>query len=124
MRDETKRKLDDLVSDERLLDRKTIFYAALMCLAFGGVFVAWKTTFAERTVPGKVTHSVWRIDTESVIRYPDIQVMLDEGRLVGAGTLELKLPAVGSRVVVTEKARLMGYHSYHWEGSFEPSEKL
>lgn len=122
MRDDTKRKLDELAAGDRSLDHKTIFLGAALCILFGLLFIAYKTTTAERIVIGKVARAVWLINEDSGIRYPDIQVTLDEGRLVLAGSLEPKLPNVGARVVLREKSKLIGFHSYSWEGKFEAVE--
>ena len=80
MREDTKRKLDELAAGDRSLTRKTIFLGAVLCAAFGLFFTALKTTTSERLVSGNVTHSVWRINHDTGMRYPDIQVSARSSR--------------------------------------------
>ncbi|NOT72512.1 MAG: hypothetical protein HOP09_14930 [Hyphomicrobium sp.] len=122
MRDDTKRKLDELAAGDRSFTRITMLLGAVLCVAVGVFITSWKTITAERLVAGNVTRSIWLINHKTGMRYPDIEVALDEGRLVRVGTLEPKLPDIRARVVLREKSKLIGFHSYSWEGKFEAVE--
>jgi hypothetical protein len=115
LREETRQKLDVAAQSERSRDR--------LALAFGGILVALTGIFFavnsypvnERPVSGVVRWAVWKYDHETGQRYPDMQVMLAEGQLVSATTLESGLPEVGSTVNLTERIWIWYPATYRWD---------
>ena len=122
MRDETRRKLDKELNELGTIEKWAVLLVAVLCVGFGLLFLASKTTVSERQVPATVQRAVWRINDETGQSYPDFQIVLDDGRLVVAGTLQPTLPPVGAKITVREKTRATGYHSYSWEGATKPPE--
>ena len=122
MRDETRRRLDKELNDFGTVEKLVLLLGTVLCVGFGLLFLASKTTVSERQVPATVQRAVWRIDHNAGTSYPDFQIVLDDGRLVVAGTLQNQLPPVGAKITVREKTRATGYHSYGWEGATEPPE--
>jgi hypothetical protein len=117
MRDETRRKLDAMLHGENRLHRQVLMWGAIATAAMSLYFVASHKTISSREMSGTVQRAVWRINNETGTSYPDLQIVLDDGRLVVAGTLQPTLPPVGATITVREKNRATGYHSYSWEGA-------
>ncbi len=118
MRQETKDKLDGLENSDRSNFRRGLTAVAVLTLVAGIGFASSSRIISERILPGEVRWAIWNVDHETGQRYPSMQVMLDDGRLVHAGTLQPQLPQVGMRVVVREKTGLWGNRWYAWEGRF------
>ena len=106
-----------MLHGENRLHRQVLIWGAAGTAAMGLYFVASETTLSNRETGGTVQRAVWRIDHETGVSYPDFQIVLDDGRLVVAGTLQNKLPPVRTKIIVREKTRATGYHSYSWEGA-------
>jgi hypothetical protein len=116
VREETRRKLDSLVGDERRLEKLAILLGVGLSLLSGLYFIASNTTLFDRFESGQVQWSVWRVHEKTGQRHPSIQVMFDNGHLVRIETLEPILPAAGSRVLLRAKTSVTGFTTYSWEG--------
>jgi len=114
LREETRQKLNAIARSERT---RNLFALAFTCVLVGvaGLYLANSYPVAERSVSGVVRWAVWRVDPDTGQRYPDIQIMLSEGRLVPAATLERDLPDVGSDVNVIERIWALGPATYRWD---------
>ena len=123
MREETRRKLDEKLNRFDIGEKRALLLGAILCVLAGLLFVASKTTISNRETTGVVQRALWRIDHNSGQSYPDFQIVLDDGRLVVAGTLQNKLPPIGAKIIVRETTRATGYHSYSWGGAIEPPEQ-
>lgn len=123
MREETRQKIDAIAHSERSRD--------LLALAVGGVLVALVSIYYvgnsyplnEARISGVVRWAVWKYEAETGERYPDIQVMLTDGRLVRATTLEHALPTVGSKVELRERIWAWGPVTYRWEHQTDQARK-
>jgi len=118
MRRETKDKLDGLANGDRRVLRQGLAAVAVLTLVAGLGFASSSRIISERILSGEVRWAIWKVDDETGQRYPSMQVMLDDGRLVHVGTLQPRLPQVGTRVVVREKAGVWRNRWYAWEGRF------
>ena len=117
MREETKRKLDDAQAIALLVVGCAL---AALVVAFG---IASRITVAERPVIGTTQRAVWRIKEGTGQSYPDFETKLEDGRLVRVSTTVSNLPAAGTKILLTEKIQITGYHSYIWYGQTAATEK-
>lgn len=113
MRDEARKRLDRL---QRTDLAAWIPALAVLAIVFIGLFVFRAAVRDERPVSGTVAHASWRLNDDTGQRYPDIQVVLDNTALVRAGSMAPALPAVGARVTLRQRAMLLGYTTYEWDG--------
>lgn len=112
MREETRERLEGL-------PRWDLSWLSLLVIAIVvfGAFFAFRTTVRkEREVSGVVQRAVWRLNDDTGLRYPDIQVVIDRDGSVRVGTQGASLPKVGDRVKLRKRKMLIGYTTYHWDG--------
>lgn len=99
------------------LDMSSLLPASAALLVIFGCLLAVHTTVRkEREVSGVVSRAVWRLNGDTGERYSEIQVTLDNRRLVRANGGAGMLPEVGSRVTLRKRAMLLGYTTYQWDG--------
>ena len=99
------------------LDMSSLLPASAALLVIFGCLLAVHTTVRkEREVSGVVSRAVWRLNGDTGERYSEIQVTLDNRRLVRANGGAGMLPDVGSRVTLRKRAKLLGYTTYQWDG--------
>ena len=113
MREDTRKRLDRLQRQDIYAWRPAL---VVLVLLFGGFFAFRTTVREERAVSGTVQYAAWRLNEDTGQQYPDIQVVLDNAALVRAGSLAPALPAVGARVTLRQRAMLLGYTIYEWDG--------
>ena len=116
MRDETKRKLDAQIRENQSLERWALIFGATLAVGFGLLAIASNVTISAREVGASVQSAAWKIDHETGDNFAELQIVLDDGRLVIAGTRLRKLPALGTKIIAREKVLGTGYHSYTWNG--------
>ena len=84
-------------------------------------FVLLRTTVREeRSVAGTVQSAEWRTNGDTGQRYPDIEVVLANHRVVRVGSIAPALPEIGSEIVLMKRRMLLGYTTYRWEGDLRP----
>lgn len=108
MREETRRKLDGFKKRQR---------ARRILVAAGALYALGTIVHAQRELSGTVRRAQWARGYEKTPGvFPDIEVALDNGPVVGVGTMAGVLPDVGSRIVVLEETRVFGIRTYRWPG--------
>ena len=123
MREDTRRKLDDAQKTEMSFRLIALLSLCAVGIFFGGYRYASRVTVSEHSVAGRTQRAVWRIDPDTGQSYPDFEANLEDGRRVRISTTVPNLPAVGTKLVLTEKTRATGYRSYIWDGQTAPTEK-
>ena len=113
MREETRRKLEEMERDHRRSIVVAIVAALAMAIAAGSVYFLHNARQTTATVQGTVRFAVLRNDDDTGSRYADIQVMLDDGRLVNVATPIFRpLPLLGEHVVLEQRRSGLGLVSY------------
>jgi hypothetical protein len=90
--------------------------SAALLVIFGCLLAVHTTVRKEREVSGVVSRAAWRLNGDTGERYQDIEVTLDNARVVRASGEAGTLPEVGSRVTLRRRAMLLGYTTYQWDG--------
>lgn len=113
--------LQEAPAGAQWLDMSSLLPASAALLVIFGCLLAVHTTVRkEREVSGIVSRATWRLNGDTGERYSEIQVTLDNRRLVRANGGAGMLPAVGSRVTLRKRAMLLGYTTYQWDGLETP----
>lgn len=115
-RDDTKRKLDKLLSKQRRQKLIVTGMTGILVLLVAASIQWSRTTTSESEVEGVITWAVWKINSDTGKRYPSIEAQLDDGRHVLVNTVEAELPLPGTRIQLTEEVKAGGYRSYRWLG--------
>ncbi|MFT3733128.1 MAG: hypothetical protein QM780_17205 [Hyphomicrobium sp.] len=115
MREDTRQKLDAVAQSERSRERLALAVGAGLVALVGIYCLGNSYPLSEPRVSGEVRWAVWKYEHDTGERYPDIQVLLTDGRLVRATTYEHDLPAVGSNVELKERIWAWGPVTYRWD---------
>src|SRR5690349_17503968 len=100
MREDTRKLLDRLQRHEMFAWLPAV---ALLVLLFGAFFALRTTVRGEREVGGTVQSAVWRVNEDTGQRYPDIEVILDNRKIVRVGSIAPALPEIGSQILLTRR---------------------
>lgn len=113
MREETRKKLDEI---SRQSSWCVFLLAGLFALVLWHYSIAGRVVVSERAAKGEVKWAVWKVRSTTGQWYPDIQVILPDGRPVRVDTLAPVLPEPGSIIVLRERSMFTGYTSHTWDG--------
>lgn len=112
MRDETRRKLDQLLFRRRLKIAGLVF-AVLLTAAAGLRLTGLDATTEDHRLAGRVEH-VAVPATKGASQALTVDVALDDGRHVQVLALKAHEPHVGDRVTVTEHVHGTGRVTFSW----------
>ena len=117
MREETKRKLDNLARAQRTSRATAVIVGTVVCLLFGALFPSSRQIVSEKQVNGTVRWASAVPDKNLGQWDYSFQAELEDGRLISAKSTQETLPQIGSRVIMREISTAIGYRSYVWDGS-------